>query len=396
MARLHRGHLVGVLACVSLVTAMLGGAAASAATLPTTEECAAPGANPPPPSFSQWPQVVLIAFENKDPNYVLPGGAHDGQGVLGNPKAKYFTQLAADCGRVVNYHAIGYPSLPNYIAQTAGMIPPYIASKGGGLGRDCRWTPGQTSNKCHVTYADSPGLFHQLGATGWLSTQASMTVNCEHGDDANGLYVQRHNPATYFDDLNGVSAGGAPTSLACPGGNLGMTSYTAEDVPFPDPFVTHSTFTWVTPDLCDDGHSKLASCFSTNLVANADHFLQGFLPQLLATPEYQQGRMAIFLWWDSDVHAPKNGAGGGPNIVPLIVLSKNTPAGSVVTGGVPGNCAPASDCTGAVPNHYSLLRTIEDMTEPSPVPYLGHAGDIGQVDLRKAFNLCNTGVIDGC
>ena len=36
------------------------------------------------------------------------------------------------------------------------------------------------------------------------------------------------------------------------------------------------------------------------------------------------------------------------------------------------------------------------MTEPSPVAYLGHAGDIGQVDLRKAFNLCNTGVIDGC
>ena len=112
MARLHCGHLVGVLACVSLVTAMLGGAAASAATLPTTEECAAPGANPPPPSFSQWPQVVLIAFENKDPNYVLPGGAHDGQGVLGNPKAKYFTQLAADCGRVVNYHAIGYRRCP--------------------------------------------------------------------------------------------------------------------------------------------------------------------------------------------------------------------------------------------------------------------------------------------
>jgi len=78
--------------------------------------------------------------------------------------------------------------------------------------------------------------------------------------------------------------------------------------------------------------------------------LQGFLPQLIATPEYQQGRMAIFLWWDSDVHAPKNGAGGGPNIVPLIVLSKNTPKGSVVTGGVAGNCTPAYDCTGAVPS----------------------------------------------
>ena len=244
-----------------------------------------------------------IAFENKDANYLMPGGTVDKKGVIGNPKAPYFTHLAATCGHVANYHAIGYPSLPNYIAQTAGMIPGYIANKGSGVGRDCKWSPGQAANKCHVTFADSPGLFYQLGATGWLSAQASMTVNCQHGDDANGLYVQRHNPAAYFDDLNGVSAGGAPTSLACPGGTLGMTSYTAEDVPFPDPFVTHSVFTWVTPDLCDDGHSKLASCFSTNLVANADHFLQGFLPQLLATSEYQDGRMAIFLWWDSDVHA---------------------------------------------------------------------------------------------
>ena len=36
------------------------------------------------------------------------------------------------------------------------------------------------------------------------------------------------------------------------------------------------------------------------------------------------------------------------------------------------------------------------MTQPSPVSYLGRAGDIGQVDLRKTFNLCNTGVADGC
>jgi len=46
--------------------------------------------------------------------------------------------------------------------------------------------------------------------------------------------------------------------------------------------------------------------------------LQGFLPQLIATPEYQQGRMAIFLWWDSDVHAPKNGAGGGLGIARVV------------------------------------------------------------------------------
>ena len=297
--------------------AALGATAATAATLPTSQECAAPGTTPPAPAFARWPQVVLIAFENKDANYLMPGGTVDKKGVIGNPKAPYFTHLAATCGHVANYHAIGYPSLPNYIAQTAGMIPGYIANKGSGVGRDCKWSPGQAANKCHVTFADSPGLFYQLGATGWLSAQASMTVNCQHGDDANGLYVQRHNPAAYFDDLNGVSAGGAPTSLACPGGTLGMTSYTAEDVPFPDPFVTHSVFTWVTPDLCDDGHSKLASCFSTNLVANADHFLQGFLPQLLATSEYQDGRMAIFLWWDSDVHTPSASAARGPEHRPV-------------------------------------------------------------------------------
>ena len=152
-----------------------------------------------------------------------------------------------------------------------------------------------------LTYTDSPGLFHQLGATGWLSTQASMTVNCEHGDDANGLYVQRHNPATYFDDLNGARR--RCTDVAgLPRRQRGDDVYRL--VIFAIPFGPQLQGT---PDLCTKGHSS-SSGSSTQPGRLPDHFLQGFLPQLLATPEYQQGRMAIFLWWDSDVHAPKNGA----------------------------------------------------------------------------------------
>lgn len=364
----------------------------AASALPTSAECASAG-SALQPSFAAWPQVVVIAFENKDAAYVRANGTHDANGVLGNPNAPYITQLAADCGHVSNYHAIQYPSLPNYLAVTGGAVPPYIADNGTGYrGRDCTWRPTQSTNQCHVAATTSPSVFAGLGDSGWRSYQESMTTHCEYGNDANGLYVQRHNPATYFDALNGVGPG---STLECPGGTSGPTRYAADDLPFPVGSSV-STLTWITSNVCDDGHSSLSTCWSRNQIANADHFLQGFLPGLISSSAYQAGQMAIFLWWDSDAHAPSSPTTGGPNIVPLIVLSKTVPAGATLTGSLAGPCAPIGDCTQAAPNHYSLLRTLQDMTSAAPPSYLGHAGDIDQIDLRAAFHLCNTGVIDGC
>lgn len=385
------------IAAISLGCAPQAGAAVRtpvAGVLPTTAECADAGSTAQP-SFAVWPQVVVIAFENKDATYRQASGKTDFLGVVGNPSAPYITQLAADCGHVVNYHAIQYPSLPNYLAATGGSVPAYIADNGTGYrGRDCTWAPTQTANQCHVAAASSPSIFQGLGQAGWQSFQESMTRVCEYGNDANDLYVQRHNPATYYDVLNGVGAG---STLECPGGTLAATgtTYTAQDIPFPVG-TPASSLTWISPNLCDDGHSSLSRCWSKTQIANADHFLQGFLPGLIQSQAYQSGQMVIFLWWDSDAHPPTNSTNGGPNLVPLIVLSKTTPAGSTFTGQLAGACSPIGNCTQYPPNHYSFLRTLQDMLSTTQPTYLGHAGDPGQIDLRRAFGLCNTGVVDGC
>jgi hypothetical protein len=384
--------LVGAVLVWAVALFHAGAPVAAGEGLPTSNECAPTGSTAEP-SFAVWPHVVVIAFENKDAAYVRPDGTTDKSGVIGNPSAPYITQLAADCGQVVNYHAIQYPSLPNYLAVTGGAVPPSIADSGVGYrGRDCVWSPARRGNPCHVPASLSPSIFWQLGASGWQSYQESMTGTCEYGNDANGLYVQRHNPASYYDALNGV---GTPTTEECQGGVLGGATYVANDLPFPVGSQL-STLTWISPNLCDDGHSSLTTCWSTNQIANSDHFLQGFLPSLVQSSAYQAGQMAVFLWWDSDAHTPTNGADGGPNIVPLIVLAKTIPAGSTYTGPVAGACSPIADCTQVPPNHYSVLRTIQDMTSAGTPGYLGHAGDPGQVDLRPAFHLCNAGVADGC
>src|SRR5690348_1765904 len=203
-----RCRALAVVVIGSLAFAVAAGSARaatpSAAALPTSSECA-PADSTSRPKFAAWPQVVVIAFENKDATYQPASGKTDTLGVVGNPTAPYITQLAADCGHVVNYHAIQYPSLPNYLAATGGSVPAYIADNGTGYrGRDCTWAPTQTTNQCHVAAANSPSIFPGLGQTGWQSFQESMTKACEYGNDANGLYVQRHNPPAYYDTLNGV------------------------------------------------------------------------------------------------------------------------------------------------------------------------------------------------
>jgi hypothetical protein len=82
-------------------------------------------------------------------------------------------------------------------------------------------------------------------------------------------------------------------------------------------------------------------------VADGDRFLQGYLPALLATPEYQAGNTAIFITWDEN-----DGANG--NQVPCIVISPFTHA--------------VRD--GTRYTHYSLLRTTEALLG---LPLLGDA-----------------------
>jgi phosphatidylinositol-3-phosphatase len=113
-----------------------------------------------------------------------------------------------------------------------------------------------------------------------------------------------------------------------------------------------AAFTLIKPNSRHDMHSASTQA--------GDSWLQHFIPTLLATPQYQAGTTAIFIVWDESQR-------GNGNQVPLIVIAPSVP---------PGDRVPTPL------NHYSLLRTTEDLLR---VAHLGAAASASS--MSTAFHL---------
>jgi phosphatidylinositol-3-phosphatase len=242
--------------------------------------------------------VIWIVFENK---------GYDS--IVGSPNAPYINSLAQQCGLATNFFAVAHPSLPNYIAMTSGS------------------TQGITDDADPASHPLSvPSIFSQLGSD-WKSLQESMPSNCSMTNS--GDYAVRHNPPAYYTNVNCAD----------------------QDVPLgPTPDLS-ARFTYVTPNLCNDMHD----CS----VGTGDTWLAGFMPKVLASPEYQAGGTAVFITWDE--------SGGGSNHVATLVVSPYTTPGTEAA---------------TLYDHYSLLRTTEELLG---LETLGNASTAPS--MRGAFNL---------
>jgi hypothetical protein len=237
----------------------------------------------PPATYDH---VIWIWMEN-----------HSAAQVIGTPEAPFVTDLAAECATASNYRSVGKPSLPNYIGATSGDT--------WGIADDA----GPSAHRLTVD-----NLFRQVRAAGGtaVSYQDAMPANCVLG--GRSTYAVKHNPAAYY--------AGADDRAAC----------ITDDVPFAPAFGEAleggrlPTFSFITPDLCNDTHDCP--------VATGDQWLSGLLSVLLDMPVYKAGRTAIFLVWDED--AP----------MPFVAITPSVHPGTVITQTV---------------DHYALLRTTEEM-----------------------------------
>ncbi|MDE3205509.1 MAG: phosphoesterase [Acidobacteriota bacterium] len=256
---------------------------AGAATVDAGHPCS--GAPPAPVRH-----VVVVMMENRALAQVA-----------GNPAAPYLASLAAACGLATDYSGVAHPSLPNYIAVTSGSTQGVADDAG----------PGS-----HPLGA--PSIFSLLGAD-WRSLEESMPRPCDTA--SSGEYAVKHNPAAYYTTL----------ATNCP----------AQDLPLNGgAFDLSAAYTFVTPDLCHDGHD----CST----ATADAWLAKEVPVMLSSPQYRSGSTVVFITWD------ENDAGGA--LVPTYVISPSVIPGARV----------------ATPlDHYSLLRTSEELLGLSPL--LGQA-----------------------
>ncbi|MEA2303350.1 MAG: phosphatidylinositol-3-phosphatase, partial [Solirubrobacteraceae bacterium] len=161
-------------------------------------------------------------------------------------------------------------------------------------------------------------------------------------------YATRHNPFVYFHsiiDRPACAARDVPLSRL--GGDLAQAA-------------TTPNLSFITPDLCHDGHDATCADGGPGGLPAADAFLRTWVPRITASPAFRRDGLLVIAF---DEAAADSTACCGEQPGP------NTPAPGGQSGG------PGGGRTGAVLlsrfirpgtttayeyNHYSLLRSIED------------------------------------
>lgn len=225
-----------------------------------------------------------------------------------------FAQLAHRYAYLSDYYAASHPSLPNYLALTAGT------------------TFGITSD-CLSCYVSSDNLGNQLSAAhfSWGAYMEGVSQACYLGTSY-ALYAAKHNPFRYYTAIRQSA------------------SLCAHLRPLPDLFGALEggasavpELTWVTPNICDDGHDCAPS--------QAAAWLESFLARVTSSRAWKNGGTCYVVWdegngGDTAGILPSGAVqptGGGGHVLAL-VLTPHLRPGTVIH----------------VPlDHYGLLATIE-------------------------------------
>jgi len=367
--------VVGVCAAVAV------GAGATAAPAAVAVPAVAPAAAParvaattaaPTPTVGH---VFVINLENK--GYATTFGPAS--------SAPYLSKTLVKQGNLLTqYYGTAHNSLPNYIAQISGQGPDSATQADCQTYADFTGTgtvgPGQVvGNGC--VYPSSvetlPGQLTSSGRTwkGYLEdmgNSATEPSTCRHPalnavDDTQRAevgdqYAARHNPFLYFHSII--------DSPACAQNDVPLSRLSA------DLAATGSTanLTYITPNLCHDGHDTPCVDGQPGGLISADEFLSSWVPKIQASPAYRKDGLLIVTFDESDSPQTDASACCGETAAPNSPLPGITgPGGGRVGAVVLGRSVKPGTTTATPYNHYALLASVEDLFG---LPYLGYAATV--------------------
>ena len=168
-----------------------------------------------------------------------------------------------------------------------------------------------------------------------------------------GLYVPRHNPMVFFDDI--VSPEN-PDSEYCVSH---VRPYSEMEADLQSSNVARYNF--ITPDLCHDMHND-TGCETSDSVKNGDTWLASEVPKILNSTAYKENG-TLFITWDE-------GENDSDGPIGMIVLSPRARGGGY-----------SNDIHYT---HSSTLRTIQELLGVTPL--LGDAANSNDLsDLFSSF-----------
>ena len=280
------------------------------------------------------------------------------------------------------YYGIGHLSLPNYVALVSGqapnpvtqsdcityvdMLPGVIGPDGQAIGQGCVYPAAV------ITVAD------QLEAHGlsWKGYMEDMATPCRHptlnsvdqtqSAKVGDQYASRHDPFMYFHSIIDE-----PTcaSNVVPFDQLSADLASASTTP---------NLSFITPNLCHDGHDAPCVDGEPGGLASEDAFLSATVPTILDSPAYKDGGLLIVTYDEAEYSAQSGGDDtaccgeqSGPNTPSA---GQQGPGGGRVGAVVISPFVTAGTRNATPYNHYSLLRTVEDLFGLDHLGYAGAAG----------------------
>ncbi len=321
--------------------------------------------------------VFLIVLENKSFEAAFGAGS----------TAPYLSRaLAAGGALLTQYFAVGHWSLDNYIALVSGQAPnpatqgdcpqpiefqssrPGLDKHGQLLGSGCVYPPivktlpdqleraGLTWKGFMEDLDRDPMRDDPQTCTAGRTGQVDATERGAAGDQ----YAAKHDPFVYFHTI-------LDHPVRCAAHIVSLRELTIDL----HRVATTPNYSFITPNLCNDGHDLRCADGETGGLVGIDRFLEKWVPLITRSPAFRKDGLLIITFDESDGVAPDafdaccnemglpsdpdrpgfRGPGGGR--VGAVLLSPFIRPGTVST----------------VPyNHYSLLRSVEDIFD------LGHLG----------------------
>jgi phosphatidylinositol-3-phosphatase len=275
------------------------------------------GAPPPAPAVPSFSHIFVIVMEN-----------HEYGSIIGSAAAPYINSLANSYGLATNYYGVSHPSLPNYLALTAGS------------------TFGITSD-CTTCYVGATNIADQVESSGrsWKAYMEDMPSPCYAGASA-GNYAMKHNPFMYYNDIRNNAARCAAHVVPF---NQFAGDMSSGQVP---------NFVWITPNMCNDMHDCA--------VSTGDGWLRSVVPMITASAAFRNGGVLFITADEGSSNAGCCGDSWGGRVATLVISPR-------VIRGFRSSVAE---------NHYGLLRTIEDGFH---LAHLGAAGWSSSTPLREYF-----------
>ncbi len=326
-------------------------------------------------------RIFVIMLEN-----------HGQSSVIGDPNAPFITSLANRYAQATNYYGVTHPSQPNYVAAITGQLD--ITRMNDAATNTYAWTnlvdQLQSHHKTWGAYMEA------LPYAGYTGATAPGTT---------ALYTNKHDPFVLMTDV-----------LSSPSRLADIKPYTSLAA---DLNSRHAPdFVWISPDQCNDMHGGVYSSIAGHpetpcpygnavndandvaLKQKADAFVANAV-QTIRSSRAWTGNSAIFilsdeadfsgtatttdLWADVSGCCDSPGYGSAPALPFGYQFQDNGPGHFWYTGQFGGGLVPAIVVTregehrvtdGTPYNHYSLLRTIEQVWH---LGYLGYAADSANV-----------------